>query len=165
MKTKIIFAFMVAAILLISSCSGDEKTLAVGDKVQHDDFFYSIQKVMKTHDFVTKKSEGIFYVVMFKVQNDAKKVEHEWTNNVVYVVDENGKEYENNSELQKEFSRINYEQYKDKHVTAAGTSDSTVMVFDIPLNVKQPYVKFRGGFLLGDLFDGNQFKNSRIKLF
>jgi hypothetical protein len=120
---------------------------------------------MKTPDFVTKKANGTFYVVMFKVQNDAKKVEHEWDNSVVYVVDENGKEYENNVELQKEFSRINYEQYKEKHVTAAGTSDSTVMVFDIPLNVKQPYVKFRGSFLMGDLFDGNQFKNSRIKLF
>lgn len=165
MKTKISVSVMMAALLLISACSSEPKTLNVGDKVQHDDFYYSIQKVMKTPDFVGKKSNGIFYVVMFKVQNDAKRVEHEWANNTAYAVDETGKEYETNTELMKEYSRINYEQYKEKHVTAAGISDSTVLVFDLPTNVKEPYIKFRGDLLMGDMFDGNQFKNSRVKLF
>lgn len=156
---------MAAALTLLAACSGTPKTLNVGDKLKHDDFFYSIQKVMKTPDFVGSKSRGTFYVVMFKVQNDAKRVEHPWDRNVVYMVDENGKEYENNIELEKEYSRINYEQFKDKFVTAAGTSDSTVLVFDIPNNVKEPYIKYRGDFLMGEMFDGNQFKNSKVKLF
>jgi hypothetical protein len=166
MISRTIFLTLIAAIiLLVSSCSNEPKTVNIGDKVQHDDFFYSVQKVMKTPDFVGKKSSGTFYVVMFKVQNDAKRVEHPWDRNVVYLVDENGKEYESNIELEKEFSRINYEQFKDKYVTAAGSSDSTVLVFDIPNTVKEPYIKFRGDFLMGDMFDGNQFKNSRVKLF
>ncbi|HMT11580.1 MAG TPA: hypothetical protein PKA39_08155 [Ignavibacteria bacterium] len=151
--------------LLIPGCSGQEKVLNVGDKLQHDDFFYSVQKVMKTGDFVGKKTDGIFYVVMFKVQNDAKRTEHDWNRNVLFVVDENGKEYENKADLQKEYSRINYEEYKESYKTAAGTSDSTVVVFELPKSVKQPYIKYRGDFLMGDLFSGNAFKNSKVKLF
>jgi len=162
---KIIFPVIVAAVLLISSCSGDEKILNIGDKLKHDDFYYSVQKVLKTPDFVGKKSEGTFYVVMFKVQNDAGSGEHEWSRSTLYVVDENGKEYENKLELQKEYSRINYEEYKENYKTAAGSSDSAVVVFELPNSVKQPYIKYRGDFLMGDLFSGNTFKNSKVKLF
>ncbi|MEO8512498.1 MAG: hypothetical protein ABI543_02955 [Ignavibacteria bacterium] len=165
MKTKIVLFSYMLALIVFAQCSSKEKSLGVGDKVQHDDFFYSIQKVLKTPDFVGKKSNGTFYVIMFKVQNDAKRVEHGWDRNVVYVTDENGKEYENNTELEKEYCRINYESYKEKYVTKAGSSDSTVIVFEIPNDVKQPYVKYRGDFLMGDMFDGNQFKNSKVKLF
>lgn len=158
----VIFSFLI---LLIPGCSGEEKVLNVGDKLQHDDFFYSVQKVMKTPDFVGKKADGTFYVVMFKVQNDAKRTEHEWNRNVLFVVDENGKEYENNAELQKEYSRINYEEYRDSYKTPAGSSDSAVVVFELPNSVKQPFIKYRGDFLMGDLFTGNAFKNSKVKLF
>ncbi|MBL8017490.1 MAG: hypothetical protein JNK43_09485, partial [Ignavibacteria bacterium] len=99
----IVFGFMI---LLLQGCSREEKVLNIGDKLQHDDFFYSVQKVMKTPDFVGKKADGTYYVIMFKVQNDAKRTEHEWNRNVLYVVDENGREYENKAELQKEYSRI-----------------------------------------------------------
>ncbi len=165
LNKRIIFSVMMAAVLLITSCSGDEKILNIGDKLQHDDFYYSVQKVMKSPDFVGKKADGMFYVVMFKVQNDAKRTEHEWNRKVLYVVDENGKEYENKLELQKEYSRINYEEYKENYKTAAGSSDSAVVVFELPNSVKQPYIKYRGDFLMGDLFSGNTFKNSKVKLF
>lgn len=158
----IVFGFMI---LLLQGCSREEKVLNIGDKLQHDDFFYSVQKVMKTPDFVGKKADGTYYVIMFKVQNDAKRTEHEWNRNVLYVVDENGREYENKAELQKEYSRINYEEYRESYKTAAGKSDSAVVVFELPNSVKQPYIKYRGEFLMGDLFSGNAFKNSKVKLF
>lgn len=166
MGKKIIFPVMVAAVLLITSCSGDEKILNIGDKLQHDDFYYSVQKVLKTPDFVGKKSEGTFYVVMFKVQNDAGSGDHEWNRSTLYVVDENGKEYENKIELQKEYSRINYEEYKENYKTVSGSSDSAVVVFEVPNSVKQPYIKYRGGNSgIGEIFSGNSIKNSKVKLF
>lgn len=160
-----LFILMGFLILLSQGCSSEEKVLNVEDKLQHDDNFYSVQKVMKTPDFVGKKADGIFYVVMFKVQNDAKSTEYEWNRNVLYVVDENGKEYENKADLQKEYSRINYEEYREGYKTAAGSSDSAVVVFELPNSVKQPYIKYRGDFLMSDLFSGNALKNSKVKLF
>ena len=162
---KILYLLLALFLPLFSKCSSDEKILNVGDKLQHDDYIYSVQKVMKTADFVGKKADGMFYVIMFKVQNDAKRTEHEWSRGVLYVVDENGKEYENKLDLQKEYSRINYEEYRESYKTAAGSSDSAVVVFELPNTVKQPYIKYRGDFLMGDLFSGNAFKNSKVKLF
>ena len=40
-----------------------------------------------------------------------------------------------------------------------------MLVFDVPREVKEPYLKVRGDFLMGDLFDGNQYKRTRVKLF
>lgn len=164
MKFNIIFSIIITAIIF-SSCSSEEKVIGIGDKLQHDDFRYSIEKTMKTKEFVTAKANGTFYVLMFKVQNDAKKVNHEWKRDVVYIVDENGNEYGNTPQLEKEYASINYEQFKESFVTKPGTSDSTVLVFDLPDNVKTAYVKYRGQFLMGDLFNGNAFKNTKVKLF
>ena len=142
-----------------------KKTLGVGDKVQHDDFFYTVEKVSTSNTIGDKKATGMFYIVTFKVQNDAKKVDHEWKNDVAYVIDENGKVYENNTEMQKILNLMTSFGFKNSYITKAGTSETTQFIFDIPLTVKQPYLKYKGDFLMGDMFDGNQFKNSRIKLF
>ncbi len=101
----------------------------------------------------------------FKTQNDAKRVEHEWKNNVAYITDEKGNVYENNNELQKLLNEHEPFGYKDTYVTKAGIVESTVMIFDVPNSVTEPYLKVRGEFLMGDMFDGNQFKNTKVKLF
>lgn len=165
MKTKLILFSILTAAFIFSACSSNEKTLGVGDKVQHDDFFYSVEKVATSNTISNKVTGGMYYIVTFKVQNDAKRVDHEWNNNVAFVTDENGKIYENSNDLQKFLNSLNSFGYKDTYVTKAGTTESTTFIFDVPAGVKQPYLKFRGDFLMGDLFDGNQFKNSRIKLF
>lgn len=164
MKNLFILSILYISSVFVSSCSKDEQILKVGDKLQHDDFFYSVQKSLKTKEFVTAKANGDFYVLMFKVQNDAKRVDHNWKRDVVYVVDESGREYENLPQLEMEYANINYEKYRESFVTKPGTSDSTVLVFDLPENVKEVYVKYRGDFLMGDLFDGNKFKNTKVKL-
>lgn len=158
----IVFGFMI---LLLQGCSRDEKVLNIGDKLQHNDNYYSVQKVMKTPDFVGKKADGTYYVIMFKVQNENKSTDHEWNRNVLYIVDENGREYENKAELQKEYSRINYEEYRESYKTAAGKSDSAVVVFELPNSVKQPYVKYRGDSGIGGFFGGNAITNTKVKLF
>ena len=164
MKIKIIFTFLFAFLLLLQACSGDEKTFGIKEKVRHNNFIYSVEEVMKTPEFVGTKANGTFYVIMFKVINEDKSLSHEWNNNSAYIEDENGREYGNVTELKKEFCRINYEKYTDNYVTAAGKTDSTVLVFELPAEVKQPFLKFRADFRIGDLFEGNSLANSRIKL-
>ena len=155
----------ILLLILISSCSGDEKVVDMKQEVQHDDYFYSVEGYYKADEIAKEKASGTFYVVTFKVTNRAKRVDHPWENSIAYVVDEKGKEYHNLPEKQKLLNTIIPFNLKDRHITKAGETETTVFVFDIPNNVKQPYLKYNGEFLMGDMFDGNQFKHARIKLF
>jgi hypothetical protein len=163
MKTKFIFPIFLI-VILFSSCSS-EKTIGIKQNIHHDDFEYFVVDYYKADDIAGQKSNGTFYVVTFKVQNDAKRVQHEWDNDIAYITDENGREYNNLIDRQKTLNTVKLFGLKDKYVTPAGASDVTILVFDIPKDVKEPYLKVRGEFLMGDLFDGNQFKKTKVKLF
>jgi hypothetical protein len=56
-------------------------------------------------------------------------------------------------------------EYKDRYVTPAGATESTVLVFDLPARIEDPYLGVRGLFLLGDLKDLNQYRRKRVRLF
>jgi hypothetical protein len=164
MKTKL--TPLIILVMLFSSCS-TEKTIGIKQNIHHDDFEYSVQNVSKTEMIGPLKANGIFYIVTFRVENQAKRVEHQWDNSIAYLTDENGREYENSYELQKKlrFRGINPFNLQEKYNTQAGQTDSTMLVFEVPAEVKEVYLKVRGEFLMGDLFDGSQFKNTKIKLF
>jgi hypothetical protein len=157
--------FSLLASIIFISCSGREKTIGIGESIRHDDFEYSVSDFEKTEKIGNWKASGIFYIVHFRVQNDAKRVDHGWRNNVAYITDEKENIYENSNELQKQLNSIRQFGYKDSYLTQAGTTESTIMVFDVPNSVKEPFLKVRGDFLIGDLFDGGQFKKTKIKLF
>ncbi len=165
MKNKLSIFILSVLTLYFSSCSSDEKTIGLKQNIHHDDFEYSVQDVEKTASIGETKANGIFYIIAFKVQNDAKRVDHKWKNNIAYIVDASGKEYENDNHLQKLLNARNPFGYKDSYITGAGVTESTVFVFDLPADVKEPCLKVRGDFLMGDMFDGNQFKNTKVKLF
>jgi hypothetical protein len=154
---------MLTAVLY--GCSSKEQTIGLKENLQHDDFFYSVQDAETVEKIGEREAKGTFYIVSFRVRNDAKRVEHEWKNNVAYVTDENGNVYENDNELQKLLNSIQPFGYRDSYISKAGTTESTIFVFDIPDNVKETYLKYRGEYLMGDIFDGNRFKNTRVKLF
>ena len=69
------------------------------------------------------------------------------------------------SDKQKALNAMKPFNLKDKYITPAGVTDLTIFVFDIPKEIKQPYLKVRGEFLMGDMFDGSQFANTKIKLY
>jgi len=169
MTNKIILAGVILLSLtfslMFSSCSSDEKTIGLKEKLQHDDFFYSVLDVETATMIEGKQAMGTFYIVKFKVQNDAKRVTHEWKNNVAYITDGKGREFENNNDLQKLLNSAQPFGYKDTYNTNAGTSETTLFIFDVPNDVKEPFLRYRGEYLMGDMFDGNQFKNTKVKLF
>lgn len=172
MKTKqtqtgfIKFLLVTAFTLVVISGCSKERIIPVGEKTQHDDFFYTIEKVEKTGMLGgQKKASGVFYIVSFNCRNNAKRVEHTWKNDVAFITDNNGNIYENDIVAQKTLNQIRPFGFKESYTTKAGESESTVMVFDVPVSISEPCIKFRGDFLMGDLFDGNQFKNTKVKLF
>lgn len=161
---KIIFAFLTLG-FMFSSCSSDEKVINVGQNIHHDDFEYSVQNVEKIDSIGLPEVKGTLVVVTFKVENQAKRVNHKWDNSIAYVVDNHGKVYENSNTLQKALKRIKGINLKDEYITPAGESESAVLVFEVPKDSKELFLKVRGEFLMGDLFDGNQFEHTRVKLF
>lgn len=148
-----------------TGCSTDEKTIGLKTETQHDDYFYSVTEFYKTDDIGGLKPNGVFYVVTFRVDNRAKRVNHPWDNSIAYVIDKQGREYRNTGDAQKKLNSIKAFNLIDKHVTQAGETETTVFVFDLPKDVQEPCLKYNGEFLMGDMFDGNQFKHTRVKLY
>jgi len=158
-------------IVLFTSCTHDRSgyVIGVGDKIHHDDFEYSVSDYLVTR-FLKKGSDtlnakGIFYVVNFRVENKAKRVSHEWKNSTAYIQDERGTEYDNDPEAQNFYYSEHPSGLKDIYKTPAGSTDSTILIFDLPFNVTKPGLRVRGEILMGDIFNGDKFRKMLIKLF
>jgi hypothetical protein len=155
---------VICSALLLLGCA-KEKTIGLKQNIQHDDFEYSVQMVAKTRQIGDKKAHGEFYLVTFQVENRAKRVGHRWSNDIAYCTDENGTLYEDHEEVQQELNRLQPFGYRDHYLTPAGQVESTILVYDLPAGIKEPCLKVRGEFLMGDLFDGCQYRKIRVKLF
>jgi hypothetical protein len=164
MKATCIGPTLLAA-ALISGCGAAEKTIGLGQAIHHDDFEYAVQLVVQTDHLGNKTPSGIFYLVTFRVENDAKRVDHVWTNDIAYLIDEWGHRYENDREAQQRLNDVAPFGYQDRYVTSAGEVATTQLVFDLPKAVKEPYLRVRGWTLMGDVFDGGQFRHTKVKLF
>jgi len=163
-KTKTAAVCLLFA-LIFMSCTQTGNLIGLKEKIHHDDFRYSVQNVEKTERIGDIKSKGMFYLVTFRVENEAKRVDHKWDNYIAITVDENGTIYKNIYDMQINLKKAKDFNLKEKYITSAGKSEETILVFDIPNDVKEPYLKVNGDFLMGDLFDGSQFKKTKIKLF
>ena len=151
-------------LIFLPACSSEDRTIGLNSEIQHDDYFYSITAFKKADAIGSLQAKGVFYIVEFKVINRAKRVDHPWNNTITYMVDERGAEYDNQSEAQKTLFGLEPFNLKEGHVTRAGESETTIFVFDLPKDTKEPSVKYRGEFLMGDMFDGNRFKHTKVRL-
>lgn len=154
--------------LLLSSCA-QEKVIGINERIHHDDFEYRVTQFTVTDSIGSgerqKRASGHFYVVTFEVENRAKRVGHDWDNSIAYVVDGQGRRYENLSEMQSLLNTVLPFNYLSQHHTPAGVTESTQFVFDLPGNVAHPYLMVRGSLLMGDMFDGEAFAKTKVKLF
>jgi hypothetical protein len=161
----------VAGLILLASCSPDKReyVIGIGERIHHDDFEYSVSNYTVTRFLKngsdTLQAKGMFYLVRFKVENNALRVNHEWDNSIAYIVDERAGMFENVPEVQKYLEKSKPFGLKEKYITPAGSVDSTYLAFDLPFNVTMPYLKVKGETLMGDFFDGALFRRVRIKLY
>jgi hypothetical protein len=154
----------LSAALLAASCGRDE-VISIGQRIHHDDFEYSVQSLDRKDRIGNLHANGLFYVVTFEVRNGAKRVEHKWSNDIAYVVDRQGRQYDVDTPAQRALAAARSFEYKDHYVTPAGATESTVLVFDLPAQIEAPYLGVRGLLLLGDLKDFNQYQRKRVRLF
>lgn len=162
---------LFCALILLLSCkrNPDFNVIQVGQRIHHDDFEYSVSNFMVTNFLRfgtdTLRANGMFYIVNFKVENRARRVNHEWSNDIGYIIDGNGGKYDNVPDDQKYFAKTKNLTFRDKYVTPAGATDSAYLVFDLPLTVTRPCFMVRGQTLMGDIFDKGKFRRVIVKLF
>jgi hypothetical protein len=156
-------------VLISCSSSSEEVIINLNERIHHDDFEYSVSAYTTAkqigNDSSGVKADGNFYLVKFVVENNTKRVNHAWNNTVGYIIDEDGRIYENNEIAQKALNLVSPFEWEQDYVTPFQSTDSTVLVFDLPTTVKTPYLKVRGETLMGDFLDGNRFEKTKIKLF
>jgi hypothetical protein len=172
MKTQKLRVTLIA-LAILASCTkkSNEEEIIIGlnEGIHHDDFEYAVTdyKIQKTigegEDAFAAK--GNFYIVSFKVENDARCVKHEWDNTIAYLIDDSGKVYNNDNTAQAALEKVNPFGLRSKYTTEHQTSQETKLVFDLPENVKQPYLMVRGETLMGDFFGGDKFTRTKVKLF
>lgn len=173
MKPKKLLNVMLALTIILASCTkkSDEGEIIIGlnEGIRHDDFEYvitdyKIQKTIGEGDGALT-AKGNFYIVSFKVVNNAKRVKHEWDNSVAYLIDESGNTYNNDNTAQAALEKLTPFGLMQKYKTEHQTTQETKFIFDLPENVKQPYLMVRGATLMGDFLDGNRFERTKVKLF
>jgi hypothetical protein len=156
---------VLALLPFVAACAASERTIDRGERIHHDDFTYAVQDVEHPAQIGGTTAAGVFYAVTFMVENHALRVNHQWNNHIAYVIDAAGHVYDNDDAAQRAFARARGTHYLESYVTPAGVDESTVLVFDLPRDVASPCLKVRGDVLMGDVFDGNQYAHTRIRLF
>lgn len=165
-----IFSFVL--VFLLSSCGnkGDNNTIGLKENIHHDDFEYSVTSVLRKSFLEVPqdsnlKIDTIFYLVRFKVENRALRVNHKWDNSIGFIVDETGKKYENSVDNQIILDKSLHFGWKADYNTPAGASDSTMLVFKLPVTAVKPGLMVRGETLMGDVFDRGRFRKMKIRLY
>ena len=152
---KPLVALLIAG--LVACRPANEKTIGVGEGLRHDDFVYSVRRVITT-DASSRLNRADpnnrLWLVVFQVENQAKRVAHPWSDSTAFVTDSAGHRYENKRRSP-----------TGQTVTPAGQTDSTTLVFSLPNTLTRPYLRVRGETLMGDVLDDNQFERTKIRLF
>ena len=148
----------------LTGCGGDA-VVPVGASIRHDDFLYTVLTAQPVGRIGDKVASGQFLVVYFEVANRAARVAHSWSNAIAYLVDASGRLYENDVTLQQALDQSGPFRWAAEYVTPPGTSEATMLVFDMPVDAPRPVdLMVRGELLMGDILDGVRFRRTRVRM-
>jgi len=148
----------------LTGCGGDA-VVPVGASIRHDDFLYTVLTAQPVGRIGDKVASGQFLVVYFEVANQAARVAHSWSNAIAYLVDASGRLYENDVTLQQALDQSGPFRWAAEYVTPPGTSEATMLVFDMPVDAPRPVdLMVRGELLMGDILDGVRFRRTRVRM-
>src|SRR5450755_1828963 len=78
----------VAACVIVYLRSLPPQLVAIGTPVRQDDFLYTVTRVEKM-----RARGGIDYAVTIKIDNQAKRVDYQWSDDSAFVTDSKGRRY------------------------------------------------------------------------
>jgi len=171
MKTAYNILSALAIILLINACTtrNNGNMLGINDRIHHDDFEYVVtdfsvsKKITGDHDSLS--AQGNFYIVSFRVENHALGTNHRWDNSTAYVIDDEKNIYENRVEAQQLVNSVTLFGWKEEYVTRSQSTDTVILVFDLPESASHPCLMVRGETMMGGLLNGNKFRKAKIQLY
>lgn len=171
-KTFLLLVFvLVPGITSIISCSSgiNKESIGLNQNIHHDDFEYAVTSFEKRKILIsgddTIKAAGNFYLVHFRVINKALRVNHQWDNSIGFIAGEKGKRYGNSKNLQIFLDKESPFGWKELYNTPHGQTETTILVFDIPDDLLNPYLMVSGEILMGDVFDAGKFLKKKVRLF
>jgi len=171
MKTVYNFLSALAIFLTIDACStrNNGTVLGINDRIHHDDFEYVVtdfsvsKKISGDHESIN--AHGNFYIVSFRVENHALGTNHRWDNSIAYVIDDEKNIFENNVEAQQLVNSVTPFGWKEEYVTRSQSTDTVILVFDLPESAGHPCLMVRGETMMGDLLNGDKFRKAKIQLY
>jgi hypothetical protein len=155
----------MALAMWLAACDRGERVIGLGENIRHDDFEYSVRHVESTPRIGDRRAAGRFHVVTFQVENRSERTDHIWTSHIAYVVDDRGRVFENDAAGEMAYVHAQGHIQKLRRVTPAGAIERATLVFDLPADVREAFLKVRGDLFMGDVLDGNQFKRTRVRIF
>jgi hypothetical protein len=166
MKNAVIIFILI--LVFGSGCNRPDHVIGLNENIHHDDFNYRVTAVEKRKsidaDSVHMIAGGTFYIVTFEVENDAMRVGHIWDNQIAYVISDKGNRVENNGAAQQLLNLKEPFEWHSTYNTGHGSSERTRLVFDVPGNPSELYLKVHGETLMGDVLNLNRFKRIKVKL-
>src|SRR4029077_1007881 len=133
-----VISFAVLAIVLAYLRSMPVDAIPVGTPVRQDDFTYTVTRVVKE-----KSSENVAYVVTIRVDNEAKRVDFRWSDDIAFVTDSTGKKYQ--------AVMPSPSVADDRPAIPPGESATYDLTFDLPADAKSPMLHYWNGILMGDV--------------
>src|ERR1022692_3223921 len=143
MRVMLRIAVTVVAVLAIGIAylrSVPVDVISIGTPVRQDDFTYTVTRVVKE-----QKSENVSYVVTIRVDNEAKRVDYHWSDDIAFVTDASGRRYQAIAPSPSAAA--------DRTPIPPGESATYDLTFDLPADAKHPMLRYWNGILMGDVFD------------
>ncbi len=145
----ILWAAGIAALLFAVYASwsafGPVHVVAIGQRIQHDDFFFTVQ-----HVTAVPGPAGTRYTVSILVENQAKRVPYTWRDGITVIRDADGKTYAPVS--------------SGTFTLDAGESRTARVAFLLPANVRGPALRFWDGIFMGDALNGVRYAHEEVAL-
>ena len=122
----VLAGFGLVLLWLLGAQSKRETIVGLNQEIQFDDFAFSALGTRKAEalggEEARKPSEGVYYVVTFKVANHAKRVDFEFNPAVTILVDGAGREYHVSAQGQAILESIKTREGACKEAIPAGGS-------------------------------------------
>lgn len=162
----IVAAAGISLLAMLAVLNRRDQTVALNQEIRYDDFAFSVQSVRKATSLGSGDSQtnarGVYYIVMLKIANHAKRVDYTFKPGAAILVDDAGKEFHLSENGQRALDST--QSNKCNSPIPAGASCITEVAFELPENSRLSTLRISEGGSIGDALDFVFYGTKRIAL-
>jgi hypothetical protein len=153
---------IVAFLASVAALNRKNQIVGLNQEIQYDDFAFSVLDVEKKFSVGQKQAQGVYYLVVLKVANHARRIDYTFDPASAILVDDQGREFHLSTEGQ---SPPESTQIRECDAPIpAGLSCVKLLVFDVPRDFRNPCLRISEGGVVGDVLDTIFYGTKRIQL-